>query len=155
MTSALRSARCRARPPATTPARPPRRPRPCARTCALRAASAGGSARRARRTPPRHRRAAARPAPRQASPPVLLQETQPELAARREAGHGVPEALERDLADDGDGRRVDELADVDAGERRADDHAAVLVDDDPRRARGVVPVERAARVRAAADLDDA
>src|SRR4051794_29446999 len=85
---------------------------------------------------------------------IFLEQSQPELAARREARHGVPEAFERDLADDRDRRSVDELADVGSGERGSRDYAAVLVDHDARSARRVAPVERAACVGAASDLDD-
>ena len=48
----------------------------------------------------------------------------------------------RHLTDDGDRGGVEELADVDAGERRAHDHAPVLVDDDARGPGDVEPVER-------------
>ena len=50
-------------------------------------------------------------------------------------GYGVPQTVERHLADDRDRRRVDELGDVGADERRADEHAPRLVDDEPRRVR--------------------
>src|SRR5215216_609308 len=84
---------------------------------------------------------------------IRLEQAQPQLAARREARDGVPEARQRDLADDRDRRGMDELADVWSREGCSGDHAAVLVDDDARRARRVAAVERAAGVGAAADLD--
>ena len=54
---------------------------------------------------------------------VLLEQLQPDLAAGRERGHRVPQAGERDLADDGDRRRVERLGDLGTDEGRADDHA--------------------------------
>ena len=62
--------------------------------------------------------------------PVGLEQAKPELRARRERRHGVPEVLERHLADDGDRRRVQRLCDLGARDRRADDDAALLVDDE-------------------------
>ena len=43
------------------------------------------------------------------SKPVLLQEPQPHLARRRIGRYGVPQLVERDLADDGDRGRVHEV----------------------------------------------
>ena len=43
----------------------------------------------------------------------------------------MSEPLQRHLADDGDGRRVQHLADLEADERGAGDHAANLVDHEP------------------------
>ena len=67
--------------------------------------------------------------------PVRLEQPQPELRAGRERRHGVPEVVERDLADDGDRRRVERLRDLGPGDRRADDDAPLLVDDDAARCR--------------------
>ena len=66
----------------------------------------------------------------------------------------MPQALERDLGNDGDRGGVDELGDLGAGDRGADDHAAVGVDDQPRRPGGVAAVEGAAGVARGRDVDD-
>ena len=50
---------------------------------------------------------------------------QPDLAARREARDRVPQALERHLADDRDRRRVQEVGDLGARDRAADDDPAL------------------------------
>ena len=63
--------------------------------------------------------------------PRRLEQLQPELAARRERRDGVSEPLQRHLADDGDRRRMQHLADLEAHERCAGDHAADLVDHEP------------------------
>ena len=64
--------------------------------------------------------------------PVRLEQAQPQLAARGERRHRVPEIVQRDLGDDGDRGRVQRLGDLGAGDRRADDDAPLLVDDEPR-----------------------
>ena len=61
---------------------------------------------------------------------VGLEEAEPDLAHRRERGDGVPERVERHLAGDRDRRRVEQLADVRAGERRTDHDPPRLVDDE-------------------------
>src|SRR5699024_4801384 len=45
-------------------------------------------------------------------PPIGFEETQPHLAHRRIRGHGVPEAIDRHLADDGDRGGLEHLRDV-------------------------------------------
>ncbi len=67
----------------------------------------------------------------------------------------MPEILERHLPDDGDRRRVQRLGHLRAGDRRPDDDAAILVDDEPRGARRTAPDERASRVAARLDVDRA
>ncbi|OMP13186.1 hypothetical protein COLO4_02121, partial [Corchorus olitorius] len=58
-----------------------------------------------------------------------LEQAEPDLADRGIRGHGVPEPLDRDFADDGDRRGVQKFRDVGADERRADEDATVEVDD--------------------------
>ncbi|MBB4927968.1 AraC-like DNA-binding protein [Kitasatospora kifunensis] len=64
-----------------------------------------------------------------ASEPVALQQAQPELTHGGECRDGVPQALQRDFADDGDGRRVDEFADARAHQGAADHDGSLLVHD--------------------------
>src|SRR5699024_5952415 len=63
-------------------------------------------------------------------PPIGFEETQPHLAHRRIRGHGVPEAIDRYLADDGDRGGLEHLRDVLADESRAEDHPALVIDDE-------------------------
>ena len=77
---------------------------------------------------------------------LLRLQLQPDLAARREARDRVLEALQRHLAHDRDRRRVQEVGDLGARDRAADDDPALLVDDPLRRAGRVAAVERAAGV---------
>src|SRR4051812_45695666 len=83
-----------------------------------------------------------------------LEQVEPDLAAGGERRDRVAQALDRHLADDGDGRGVQEVGDLGAGEGGADDHAAALVDDQPRRAGRAPPVEGAARVPGRLGVDD-
>ena len=55
----------------------------------------------------------------------LLQQLQPDLAAGGERRHRVAQALERHLADDRDRGRVQEIRDLAAGDRAADEYAAI------------------------------
>src|SRR5215211_5144472 len=67
----------------------------------------------------------------------------------------MPELVEWNLTDDGDRGGVKELGGLRAGKGRADDHAPVLVDDDPSGAGRVASVEaRACRPRGV-DVDGA
>ena len=75
----------------------------------------------------------------------LLEQPQPDLADRRERRHGVREPLQRNLADDRDGRGVHELADALADERRADDDFLLRVHDEPGGSAVVVGVQPCAR----------
>ncbi len=77
----------------------------------------------------------------------LLDQAEPDLAARRKARHRVRQQLERHLRDNRDRRGVQRLGDLDARERRADDHRALRVEHEPRRARRAMPDEAATRVR--------
>jgi hypothetical protein len=63
---------------------------------------------------------------------VLLQELEPHLAEGRERRHRVPEPAERHLAGDRDGRGMQQLRQAGTRERRADDDAPLLVDDELR-----------------------
>src|SRR5215469_1896254 len=65
------------------------------------------------------------------SAPVRLQQAQPDLADGREAGDGVPEPVDGDLAGDGDGGRVQQLGDARAHEGGAEQVAVVEVDYHP------------------------
>src|SRR5690606_17452367 len=69
---------------------------------------------RGRRLPVRGRRfvSAAPYGSRASCAPVRLQQPQPHLADRRVRGHRVPEPADRDAGGDGDGGRVDHLADA-------------------------------------------
>src|SRR5581483_3603266 len=80
---------------------------------------------------------------------------EPDLAASRKARDRVPEALERDLGDDPDGRGVQLLGDLDAGEGGAHEDAAALVDDQPRGAGRAVPDEAAPGVALDGAVDGA
>ena len=71
------------------------------------------------------------------------------------AGTAWRRRVDRHLADDGDRRRVQEVGDLGAGDRRADEHAALLVDEEAARAARVAAVERAAGVARRLDVDDA
>ena len=51
----------------------------------------------------------------------LVEEIEPDLAARGERRDRVAQARQRDLADDGDRRRVEEVGDLGSDDRRADD----------------------------------
>jgi len=77
---------------------------------------------------------------------AALQQLQPDLAAGGEGRNGLPQQLDRRLADDRDGRRLQPFGNVGAGEGRADDYSPVLVDDDPRGSRRADPVEGSAAV---------
>jgi hypothetical protein len=66
----------------------------------------------------------------------------------------VPQRLDRHLAHDGDGRRVQHLADLRADERGADDDPILLVDDQLGLAAGVRGDEGAAGDGARAEGDD-
>src|SRR5215207_2555325 len=57
----------------------------------------------------------------------LLEQAKPDLRPRREARDGVAQPRELHLADDGDGRGMDELGRLRARDRGADEHAAGLV----------------------------
>ena len=70
------------------------------------------------------------------------------------AGTAWRSRVERDLADDRDRRGLQEVRDLGAGDRRADDDAAVLVDEQPARAAGAAAVERSAGVGGGLDVDD-
>jgi hypothetical protein len=72
---------------------------------------------------------------------IGLEQAQPHLADGGVGGHRVPEAIDRYFPDDGDRRRVEELADILANECRADDDAAIFVDDELGSTRVVVGVE--------------
>src|SRR5207253_11246625 len=74
--------------------------------------------------------------------PERLQQSEPELAHRRIGGRRVPEPAERDLADDGDGCGVQQLAHPRSDQRHPDDDAPGFVDHHPRPPRVVVAVER-------------
>jgi hypothetical protein len=75
---------------------------------------------------------------------VLLQEPQPDLGDRRERRNRVPEPVQRHLADQRDGRAVQQVRDLRSHERRADDHPTRRIDDD-RGAPGIaVALQRAA-----------
>src|SRR5918992_1060992 len=92
----------------------------------------------------KRRKALVTSAPREGAPglePVLLEQAEPDRAAGRETRHRVPEAFERHLCDHGDRGRVKEVGDLDAGERRPGDDAAILVDYQARRARSLAAVE--------------
>src|SRR3954447_7230031 len=84
----------------------------------------------------------------------LLEQVEPDLAARRERRHGVAQPRDRDLADDRDRGRVQEVLDLRSGERRADQHAALAVDHEPARAWGVASPVAAAGVAAGLHVDD-
>ena len=88
-------------------------------------------------------------------PAVGLEEAQPDLVDGRVGGYGVPEPVERHLADDRDGRGLEQLADVRPDEGDAEDDLALLVDDHP--GRSLVAVGADARAGDLADLvvDDA
>src|SRR3954452_11711648 len=75
-----------------------------------------------------------------------LEQVEPDLAAGGEGRDRVAQALDRHLADDGDRRRVQEVGDLGARDRAADDDAPLVVDDPARRAGRVAAVERAAGV---------
>src|SRR5262245_4020554 len=75
---------------------------------------------------------------------AALEQLQPDLAAGRERGNGLPQQLDWRFADDRDGGRVQPVGDLGAGEGGADDHAAPLIHDDPCGPRCAVPVERGA-----------
>src|SRR4051794_6755116 len=83
-----------------------------------------------------------------------LEQVEPELAAGGEGGDRVAQAADGHLADDRDGRRVQEVGDLGAGERGADDHPALPVDDQPRGAGRAAAVEGASGVARGLDVDD-
>src|SRR4051794_17338629 len=83
-----------------------------------------------------------------------LEQVQPDLAAGGERRHGVEEPGERHLAHDGDRGRLEEVGYLEAGDRGADDHVAVLVHHEPGRAgRAVAAVEAGAGVALGRYLD--
>ena len=67
----------------------------------------------------------------------------------------MPQPLQGHLADHRDRRGMERLRDVDAGEGRADDHLAVLVDDDPRGPGRAVSDEAPAGVALGGGVDGA
>src|SRR3954453_6544256 len=75
-----------------------------------------------------------------------LRQAQPDLAARRERRHGVAQPLVGDFADDRDRRRVQEVRDLGAGDRAADDDPPLTVDEPAGGPGRVATVERPARV---------
>src|SRR6185436_10905943 len=88
--------------------------------------------------------------------PERLEQVEPHLAPRRERGHGVEEAVERDLAHHGDRRGLEELGHLGPGEGGADDDVAVVVDHQPRRAsRVVAAVEARAGIALGGHVDRA
>src|SRR5690349_8514852 len=83
-----------------------------------------------------------------------LEQLEPDLAAGREGGNGVTQPRDRHLADHRDGRRVQEVGYLRADDRGADEHAALLVDQEPGRPRRAAAVERATRVAGRRRVDD-
>ena len=71
------------------------------------------------------------------------------------AGTAWRRRVTRDLADDRDRRGVEEVRDLGARDRRADEHAALLVDEEAARAARVAAVERPAGVARGLDVDHA
>jgi len=84
-----------------------------------------------------------------------LQEVQPNLAARWERRDGVSESIHWNLANHGDCRGMQELGHIDARERGANKHLAVLVEDEASATRRVVPHEAAAGVGTYRSVDGA
>ena len=67
----------------------------------------------------------------------------------------MAQAVERHLADDRDGRRLEEVGGLEAGEGGADDRPRRLVDDEPRGAAGVLALEAGAGGAVGGDVDRA
>src|SRR4051794_23802451 len=65
----------------------------------------------------------------------------------------MAQPLERDLADDRDRRGLEEVGGLEAGEGGADDRPPGAIDDDPRRAAGVLAVKAGARGAVCCDVD--
>ena len=85
---------------------------------------------------------------------VGFEEAEPDLADGRVGGDGVPEAVQRDLAGDGDRGRVEQFGDIGPDRGEADQDVAVLVDDHPGLAAVVVGVQCGAGDRPEVVVDD-